>query len=402
MILKVLFISRLYPNEYDPRNGAVIHKQALELKRQGIEVQVISPVPYVPFLLKSKRRKWTEYFNLPLTRVHEGIKIWHPRFYDIPLKSFNKVRNRSVINSGVKILEEVLTQFEFDLIHSHMAYPDSSLGVYLKGKLNTPLITTIRSTDMDISIKDLKLQKYMKGNLEKSNLIISPSPQLSHKLDASLGLTSNHIGNGIYPIKSTNKTKENFKKGKYKDKLLLLSISQLIEWKGIKYNILALSKLVVNYPDLVYVIVGDGPEMSNLKLLVKKLKLESYVFFTGDISHNKAMEYMEICDVFSMPSYRETFGLVYLEAMYLKKPIILCENNGVDGIVINKESALVVPPKNHEAIEKSINLLLSNPIVYQKLSQNGYEIVNKHYLWNEIGIELSRTYKLVGDSGYVN
>lgn len=392
-MMKILFISRLYPNEYDHRNGAVMHRQALELIDKGFEVQVISPIPIVPKAISGRREKWMEYHKLPKERIYEGVKVWHPRFFDLPLKSFDIYRNKSIIKAGKKIIDDVLNEFKFDIIHSHMAFPDSSLGTYLKEKYNKPLITTIRSTDMDISIKNNRVKQIMLENLTSSNVIISPSPQLSNKLNKEFNLSSTHIGNGIYPIEVNKQDKELIQGISNNEGTLIVSISNLFPMKGIRYNILAINELIKDYKDIKYIIIGDGPEKKDLEGLVDELNLRNHIVFKGNIDHKIAMEYLKVSDIFSMPSYRETLGLVYLEAMYFKKPIILCENNGVDGIVKNKESAMIVPAKDFKSITKAIQLLISDEMLYSKVASNGYEIVKKNYLWEQIGQKLINIYK---------
>lgn len=391
--MKVLFITRLYPNELNSRNGAVMHKQALELKNNGIEVEVISPIPIVPKFLASKRKKWNEYYNLPSIRFYEGIKVWHPKYIDLPFKSFDSFRGKALIKSFESMLQNSDFNFEFNVIHSHMAFPDSSLGVYLKEKYGVPLITTLRSTDMMISVNNRKIKKILNKNFYLSDQIIAPSPQLSKRLWNEFNYESIHIGNGIYPYPVKKQNKSEYKNGVYANKLILLSVSQLISWKGIQQNIRAMKSLIPKHPDLIYLIVGDGPEYNYLKELVNNLNLKEYIFFLGELSHEKSLEYISLCDIFSMPSYRETFGLVYLESMYLKKPIILCNDNGIDGIVSHKESAMIVPPKDVKFLIESIDLLLTDNKLYEKVSINGYNIMIEKYLWDQIGIQLVDTYK---------
>lgn len=388
--MKVLFISRLYPSSYDPRNGAVMHRQAKELMTHGVEVQVVSPIPIVPKLLKSKRKKWQEYYSLPSSRIHEGIKIWHPKFLDLPIKSFDIYRELSIIHSVKVLINEIYSEFKFDLIHSHMGFPDSSLGVYLKDKYGVPLITTVRSTDTEISLKRKRVKPKLKYNLDQSDIIIAPSLQISEKINKLLNLPTKHIGNGIYPFKI-----EQMNKVEYQEKKIILSISNLIESKGIQYNILALKELLEKDENIIYIVVGDGPFLKELKDIVNDNGLNRHVIFAGNLSHEKAMNYLSIADVFSMPSYRETFGLVYLEAIHQKVPIVLCQNNGIDGIVRHKESAMIVPEHNVEQLVDSIYIMLTDKRLRKTIVEKSYEIVNNNYLWDQIGLQLLKEYKLL-------
>ncbi|THE14032.1 glycosyltransferase family 4 protein [Bacillus timonensis] len=400
--MRVLFISRLYPNKYDSRNGAVMHRQALELKKNGVDVRVISPIPFVPSILKNVRHKWLEYSMLPYRDSYEGIEIYYPRFIDFPYGLNDGRLYKSIIKSTDKIIESIYSEFPFDLVHAHMAYPDNYAGIYVKDRYKVPLITTIRSTDMDISIKKNKLKKLLEISLGKSNKIVSPSLQLSKKLKTNFNLDSIHLGNGIYPnvlMEELNeKELEKSLRGKLENKRVILSISNLIESKGIQYNILAVSKLVAEYPNILYLVIGDGPYEAKLKELVNSLNLENHVKFLGALKHPEAMMYLSLCDIFSMPSWRETFGLVYLEAMFFKKPIILCEDQGMDGSVSHAVNGIIVPPHSIDALVSNIKRLFNDDMFTSKLVENGYELVLNEYDWAIIGKKLLGEYREILNS----
>lgn len=394
--MKVLFISRLYPNEYDVRNGAVMHRQALELIRNDIDVRVLSPVPFVPKIIKNIRSKWTEYYSLPFMHDFEGVKIYHPRFVDLPFGLNDGALHKSIIKSTEKVIDSIYDDFPFDIIHTHMGYPDNFAGIFIKNKYNLPLLTTIRSTDMDITIKKHKTKKKLEESLICSDQIISPSLQLSKKLENNFNLNSIHIGNGIYPLKLSQEVKESKVNSselmELESRTSILSISNLIESKGIQYNILAVSKLVSDFPDILYLIIGDGPYKEKLITLVNDLNLSDHVRFLGAVEHGEAMIYLTKCDIFSLPSWRETFGLVYLEAMYFNKPVILCENQALDEAIQHNYNGIVVPVHSVDPIVDNVKNLLNNPSVKNEISAKGNELVLRDYTWDRIGNQLGDVY----------
>ena len=79
------------------------------------------------------------------------------------------------------------------------------------------------------------------------------------------------------------------------------------------------------YSNLKYVVIGAGPEMSSLRQLTRDLNLDEQVEFLGELPHEKVMEYIAVADIFSLPSWREGFGVVYLEAAMHAKPVIACQ-----------------------------------------------------------------------------
>ena len=108
------------------------------------------------------------------------------------------------------------------------------------------------------------------------------------------------------------------------DHSVILSVSYLITRKAIDFNLRAIAQLKYKYPNLKYLIIGDGPEKNHLKSLSKNLGINQMVEFLGQLSNKKVMEYMAETDIFSLPSWDEAFGVVYIEAMAQGKPVIGC------------------------------------------------------------------------------
>ncbi|SFM25858.1 Glycosyltransferase involved in cell wall bisynthesis [Gracilibacillus orientalis] len=390
--LKVLFVSRIYPNEFSS-NGRVFHSQAQELIKQGFEVKVISPIPFTPTLFKKHKKLWEEYSRLPNKAKYDGIDVYYPRYIKIPNKLLNKVTRKlsdtSFINAVMSVINREMESFEFDLVHCHMTYPDGLVGKSIIEKYKVPFVLSARSSDLDISInkgivKDKMLQIY---NL--SDAIITPSPQLRQKLKENFNYDSTLIGNGIYPEKLKYVTNVDFNS---ENRNIILSVSNLMKTKGIQYNIKAMSKLVKEFPDLLYIVIGDGDYKNELVDLTSELNLMDHVVFLGNIDHYVAMQYMKKCDIFCLPSWRETFGLVYLEAMYFNKPVILCENQGIHGIVIDNDSCKVVKPHSEEEVYKSIKFLLLDKEKRDEISKKGNSLVKNHYTWEKIGDNLKDLY----------
>lgn len=96
-------------------------------------------------------------------------------------------------------------------------------------------------------------------------------------------------------------------------------------------------------------IAGDGEEKENLLAEVKKLNLENNVEFLGWVNNIK--DFFEQIDIFILPSYRETFGLVILEAMKYQKPIISSDADGPSEILRNEKEALLVKVNPIEGFE---------------------------------------------------
>lgn len=79
---------------------------------------------------------------------------------------------------------------------------------------------------------------------------------------------------------------------------------------------------------LRYVIVGDGPERESLERLARALRIADSILFTGYKPHSEVWSYFADCDIFVFPSWNEAFGIVYIEALGLGKPVFGCAGEG--------------------------------------------------------------------------
>lgn len=391
--MKILHISRLYPVFYNKFYGRAIHAQTREVKKLGYEVKVISPIPQTPFPIKYFSLKWKRYSEISQKTSLEGIEVFYPRYIDFPKTLFFESSGERMYHGIKDLVAYIYKHFKFDLIHAHMALPDGRAATLIKKEYNKPLVLTLRSSDLDLSIfKNKKIFHLVKEVAKHADVVLVPSPHLRRKAKEYFKITPKIIPNGIY---SDEVIQDNDSLSReYKNRKIILSISQLIKIKGVDFNLRAMAKLKKKYTHLIYLIIGDGPEKKYLKSLARDLKIENNVEFLGKQPHKKAMEYISICDLFSLPSWRETFGLVYLEAMANRKPIIGCQDQGIDGIIKERETGLLVKPKDVDSLTRQIDFLLSNPERSKQIGERAQKLVLENYTWREIAKRLNEVYRI--------
>lgn len=173
------------------------------------------------------------------------------------------------------------------------------------------------------------------------------------------------IPNGIDPNYADNVRQSLFKK-KYNipsDKKTILCIGRLHPRKGFQYVISAMPYILKKVPNTVLVIVGDGPYRRTLESLARKLGVERNVVFTGYVDEQTKKEALADADLVVIPSLIEPFGLVALEAMAMKKPIIASNVDGLKEILEPLKDLFVNNPKNvHELTNKIIAFLRNHEI----------------------------------------
>ena len=168
-----------------------------------------------------------------------------------------------------------------------------------------------------------------------------------------------------------------------KDQKILTFVGTLRPVKGVKYLIQAMDILIKQKTDIRLILVGDGPDREALQRMTEDLKLGNYITFIGKVSHEKVPEFMVASDIFVLPSLSEGFGSVNLEAFAAGLPIVATKVGGLPEIIKEGENGLLVESKNPKQLAEIILLLLDNPELRNKFSENN-KLKVKNYTWDNV------------------
>ena len=160
----------------------------------------------------------------------------------------------------------------------------------------------------------------------------------------------------------------------------ILTVGRLVERKGHDIVLQAMPQILRAVPDAHYVIVGKGESESRLRSLVQQLDIESRVTFVGFVEDAEVAAYYAVCDVFAMISRSiaekgdiEGFGIVYLEANVMGKPVVAGNSGGVPEAVLHGVTGLLVDPTNVEEVSQAIARLLQDPELACRLGKQGQQ-----------------------------
>jgi glycosyltransferase involved in cell wall biosynthesis len=176
-------------------------------------------------------------------------------------------------------------------------------------------------------------------------------------------------------------------------KILFFGI--LIPRRRVEDLLKAINLLKSDYPFIkVKVIIGgstkvDKDYVNKLYKLTKELNLNEDIVFVGEVSEKELAYLYKFCDAFVWPCYPQTWGIAPLEAMLFGKPVIVSTGSGVSE-VLNKKTAILIPPKKPKYIEMAILKLFKDKKTYQALSKNGRDFVLKNLTYINTGNELSK------------
>ncbi len=144
--------------------------------------------------------------------------------------------------------------------------------------------------------------------------------------------------------------------------LTLTRISSKEKYKGYDHVLNAVSQLLPEYPNLRYLIIGkyDAVEKERMDAIIRKLGIEDYVIFAGFIPDEEIPAHFSLADLYVMPSKKEGFGIVFIEAMFYGLPVIAGNKDGSVDALAGGKLGLLVDPDNEVAITNAINDMLKH------------------------------------------
>lgn len=362
MMLKnsnLLIISDRYPHERDTISSSFVKSQVDCVAKYFDKIYVISLTPNVPKCLSAFSFMDPRWQRDAFARNYKynNIQVYFAKHFTLPFDFSRKRRGDTAFRIVDKIIKD--EQIEFSFIHAHFVYPSGYVGAKLKGKYNRPLIITGHGHDVyDMPFKSPEWMIKIKTILDASDHIITPSKSNYDKL-MQIGIPSDKVSvipNG-YDSTLFKRLSVNLARSKLNipaDKRVILSVGNLELEKGHRYLVEAMDIVSKRRTDIVCFIVGSGGKKNELISLINLLDVSNFVKLVGSKPHYEIPIWMNACDVFVLPSLKESFGIVQIEAMACGKTVVATINGGSEEIVVNDRLGILVEPKNAEVLAEAI------------------------------------------------
>ena len=283
-------------------------------------------------------------------------------------------------NPSFMISSFLKTKFKknFDIVHAHnipsaLAMKNSSGKKILTihGIFSEQINQLHGKTSGNIS------KKYEKDALSWADVITVISKE-SYDYYTSLGYKVIQIPNAI-DISSLSFDEDR----KYEKQVIFAG--RLSKEKGIR-TLIEICKNIPN--DIHIIIIGDGPEVENIKKLESS---QNNIHYLGSKNHQHTISLIKGSDVLIQPSFSEGISTTILESMACKTAIITSNVGGNLELIQNQESGILVEPTNHEMFCKKIIELISDKHLREKFITLSYETVKK-YDWKNIGKQYLELY----------
>jgi glycosyltransferase involved in cell wall biosynthesis len=179
------------------------------------------------------------------------------------------------------------------------------------------------------------------------------------------------------------------------DTLVVGTIAHLSEKKGYRELLEAIPMVLRQFPQAQFWIIGRGPLREELQQQAADGRFARQVRFLG--FRRDAADLMHAIDIFALPSHREPCALVYIEAALAEKPIVACRAGGAPESIADRETGLLVPPRDATALAEAILELADNRQLARRMGQAGRERALELFSWDRYIATLEGVYDMLCD-----
>jgi glycosyltransferase involved in cell wall biosynthesis len=343
----------------------------------------------------------------PDERKLKGVKVYpvklpvkiaftgHPEWPECEL--YTKVSGKDLTRNYLAYFQAVahaVDQFQPDILHVHHLMPLTWIARFIKAAYGLNFIVTAHGSELPTLQEDKRYPQLTAEALRRAARIVPNSNWTKEWMRKVFGdefakktrVIPGGIDFSLFPEKMD--TTDIDQKYALEGKRLVLFSGKLTKYKGVKYLIQAARKI-----DALVGIVGDGPERENLERLVKDLKLSNVKFF-GHISDSSLIKLYYRADVCVVPSvWDEPLGLVVLEAMATKTPVVVTRKGGIPLAVKEGVNGFFVRPRNAREIAEKVNKLLSDDLIRARMGERARQTIKERFTWEKIAHKFERMYQ---------
>lgn len=390
--LNILVITPWFPNTPEGYQGNFIYHSVKTLSESGIKVYLLVIRPWTPKIFWFLNRDWVRPPLDPASFTGFGM-LKQINYFSFPNYIFFGLRGQFLRLRTDKLIRKWVQVYGINIIHAHTE--DVGYVVRLGEELGIPVILTLHGINTSSKILNTEYKRrILRETLNNARRVILVGEPLRSHFYALAGKDDNFriVPNGFY---SSEKI-EGIKEKRWAKRLNIISISNLYEEKGVHFTIEALAMLSKEgFSDWEYKIIGDGRGRNRLEGMSRKFGLQNRIHFYGALPHNAALSYLNESNIFILPSYKEAFGVAYLEAMANGLLTVGVKGQGPEAFIHDGITGYLVPPKNTEAIYLLLRLIITNDILVEKIARAGQEYVWREFTWDQHAKKMMRIYSEV-------
>lgn len=378
--MNILVVTPWFPDHPNDQQGNFVLDSIESLCAMGHRVHVLVTRPFVPNFRSDAKQRGCAAVGLEMFR--RAFSLACVQYLSIPRNHLRFVSNRLYLVACAGAVRRAMADHVIDVVHAHTELA-GFLACKVAGAAGVPVVTTLHGIN--------RSRRYLGGLGQPAflrqvftrprHLLLVGAPLFDfvrNYVDSLIHVRVVHNGfrrEGAAPFRSRRVLGS-------PDKVQIASVSNLVEGKGIDVNLAALGRPeIARLPHWHYHVVGDGPLRPALEAQARKLNIMDRVTFHGQCGHDAVYRLLSTCDVFSLPSAPEAFGVAYLEAMACGLLSIGVESQGPSSFIENDRTGLLIRDKDVDGLAFRLLEILNNPARYADLAEAGREHVWQHFTW---------------------
>jgi glycosyltransferase involved in cell wall biosynthesis len=342
----------------------------------------------------------------PQHEVIDGVEVFRVDSYKNPSPDFATwvyLMNVNMQKEAAALVNSL--GGNVDVFHAH-DWLVANAGIGLKHVFRKPLLTTIHSTEIgrrngihfDYERMIHETEAWL--TYEAWKVICCSDYMVSH-VKWAFGLPTDKLvmtPNGVDAEAYTRMEQQDLSsfRGKFAlpEEKIVLFVGRLVYEKGVHVLINTVPK-VLEKVNAKFIIVGNGYMKEQLSNIVKNMGLAHKVHFTGFVDDETLRKLQKCADVSVVPSLFEPFGIVALEAMAAKSPVVVSDTGGLSEIVEHEVTGVKVYANNPESLTWGITKVLLDENFANLIKTNAYKKVQEKYNWNKIAQQTKANYETV-------
>lgn len=275
---------------------------------------------------------------------------------------------------------------KYDIVHSLFDFPHCFQAAWSARVFRRPFLMGVQGTYGIAPLTTQPNARFLRYALRHANTVTVPSAFTRDLLQETADETYpiRLIHNGVNLARFSKPADASVIRSRFPGKKLLVTVGGLKYRKGQDLVIRAMKLLHDRgRSDLVYLIVGDGPQRGDYEQLAREQGVTEQVIFVGSQEGDALLRFFDAADIYvHTPRVFhlnfEGFGIVYLEAGARGKPVVAADAGGIRDAVIDGETGIIVPEEDVGAIADAVTRLLDDPDLAGRMGQAGRRYAEQH------------------------
>jgi glycosyltransferase involved in cell wall biosynthesis len=364
MAVKALVVTPNYPVPDNPQSGIFIHRQVMNLIRQGVDCRVLvyRPAP-PPFPLWLRRRAWLRYYwrRLGWSREIDGVPV------EVVFYRRRWEKGEDVVPAiGEAIVNFVSSHTDYlgaDVVYAHFLWTAGAAALSLRERFGWPLVAIARGSEMH-EWQELypHCRTWVETVLREADCALANCEDLR---DRAMKLVPSRQPGVIYNGCDAERFRPALDKAEVKRKLGLGGAARVAVFcgavearKGVRELAEAWGQFSAAHPEWKLIILGRIVE-SELASKLKELSNGS-VLFVGQMPQQQVIQYLQSADAYVQPSHLEGLANATMEAMAVGLPVITTDTCGQSELIEDGVNGWLIPPRDAAALERALETMASD------------------------------------------